>query len=162
MAGQRPVDAPGVNIDALGFELLSPAECRRLLAGTGIGRVGFHARALPRILPVAFALDGDGIVVPVRAGSELHGGLRDAVVAFEADGVGPGENERWSVSVTGMATEMGEGAQLDRARGLLADGCGPGVARFVRISLDLVTGRRGPVPAAWAVPGGEEGPRAAA
>jgi len=71
-----------MDADHSGLEVLSRDECLRLLSGARTGRVGFHADALPVVLPVAFAVDYLGIVVRVRAGSQIDYATRDAVVAF--------------------------------------------------------------------------------
>ena len=134
-----------VDVDRSGFELLARAECLRLLASTRIGRVGAHAGALPVILPVVFALDDKGVVIRVRAGSQLERATRDAVVCFEADDVDPSRGRGWSVAVTGEAREITEGAELEWARGLPLEGWPGEQDDPRRISLDLVSGRRGPL-----------------
>jgi nitroimidazol reductase NimA-like FMN-containing flavoprotein (pyridoxamine 5'-phosphate oxidase superfamily) len=131
-----------VDVDSSGLEPLSRAACVELLSTGTIGRIGFHTDALPVILPVAYAVDGGGIVIRVRSGSQLDAATRDAVVAFEADRVDDGA-ESWSVAVTGVTSDITDPADLAGARGLPLDGWGGGSRdRFVRISLDLVSGRR--------------------
>jgi nitroimidazol reductase NimA-like FMN-containing flavoprotein (pyridoxamine 5'-phosphate oxidase superfamily) len=131
-----------VELDRSGLEVLPREDCLRLLASVRIGRIGFSAAALPVILPVAFALDQQGIVVRVHAGSQLHAGTRNAVVAFEVDD-GNRSEARWSVAVTGVATELVDPAEVERARRLpLDDWSSSATDHFVRITLDLVSGRR--------------------
>jgi len=136
-----------VESDRASLEFLPRDECLELLRTARIGRVAFHAGALPLILPVAFGLDGDGIVIRVLAGSQLDNGTQDAVVAFEVDDVDPIQGSAWSVSVTGLTTAIVDGEELERARALPLGHWAEGADgdRFVRISLDMVTGRRGPL-----------------
>jgi len=132
-----------MDADRSGLEVLSRDECLRLLSGARTGRVGFHAGALPVVLPVAFAVDDLAIVVGVRPGSQLDDATRDAVVAFEADDVDPGVGTAWSVSVTGVTSDITDPTELARVRSLGLDGwAGGATGRFKRISTDLISGRR--------------------
>lgn len=131
-----------MELDRSGLEVLSSEDCLRLLSTVRIGRVGFSAGALPVILPVAFAVDDGAIILRVHAGSQLHGAIRDAVVAFEVDDGGR-DRERWSVTVTGVASEVVHPAELERARSLpLDDWSAQATHQFVRITLELISGRR--------------------
>src|SRR5919199_4295762 len=133
-----------MDVDRAGLQKLTRDECMQLLTRVRIGRVGFSAKALPVVLPVSFALDGEGVVIRVRSGSQIETGAREAIVAFEADDIDPSEGRAWSVSVTGTASAISDAAELARARGLdLGDWGGDGVDQFIRISLDLMSGRRG-------------------
>jgi len=94
------------------------------------------------ILPVAFVLDSRGIVVRVHAGSQLYAAIRDAVVAFEVDDGDYGD-ERWSVAIIGTAREIVDPSELDQVRDLPLDSWSADAEdHFVRITLDLVSGRR--------------------
>jgi nitroimidazol reductase NimA-like FMN-containing flavoprotein (pyridoxamine 5'-phosphate oxidase superfamily) len=133
-----------MRVDSFGLELLSREECVRLLSTTAIGRIGFHSAALPVILPVAYAVDGDSIVVRVRGGSQLDIATREAVVAFEADDLdaSSGGGGGWSVAVTGVTSTITEPAELERMRALALDEWSGLDDRFIRISLDMLSGRR--------------------
>jgi len=136
-----------MDADHSGLEVLSRDECLRLLSGARTGRVGFHAGALPVVLPVAFAVDDLAIVVGVRPGSQLDDATRDAVVAFEADDVDPGAGTAWSVSVTGVTSDITDPTELAHVRSLGLDGwAGGATGRFKRISTDLISGRQGGIP----------------
>lgn len=129
--------------DRNGFEVLDRADCLELLGATGVGRVGFTARALPLILPVDYALVGDEIVFRTSRGSQLDHAMRnDVVVAFEIDNVGRDEPETWSVVVTGTASpcrDLDSQRAADEAIGApWTDG------RYVAVSTELVSGRRRP------------------
>ena len=80
------------------------------------GRVAITSGALPVVLPVSFHLDGERILLRTRRGSRLDDGLRNAVVAFEADDVDVVAHVGWSVAVTGVAAEVRSPCQLDGAR----------------------------------------------
>jgi len=129
--------------DRSGLDVLTRAQCLHLLSRARIGRLAFHSGAVPVILPVAFAVDEQAIVFRVADGSRLDAGTRDSVVAFEADGGDP-SRRGWSVSVTGTTSDVSDPRQLARNRALLPDWTdGGGGSRVVRISLDLMSGRRG-------------------
>lgn len=131
--------------DRNGLQLLSRAECLKLLAGTEIGRVGITFEALPTILPVNFRLLYEDIVFCTGPGAKLSSALSKTIVAFEADEVDIGSRTGWSVVVVGRAhllreeevTDIGDILQLrDRSWERPAD------AFFVRIASELVSGRR--------------------
>ena len=131
-----------MDVDRSSLEVLSREESLALLSSTGIGRVRFHAGTLP----VAFAQDDHGIVLRVRAGSQLDSATRGAVVTIEAEDVNPDLGKGWSVAVTGVTSDISDPAELVRARALpVDDRAGDATDRVVRISPDLVTGWRGPV-----------------
>ena len=104
MLGPVIVDQPELGQSAL--EVLSRRECLGLLSSAKVGRIAFHAGALPMILPVAYALEDRGIVARVRTGSPLESATMDAVVAFEADDVDPARGRGWSVTVTGFVRHV--------------------------------------------------------
>ncbi len=114
--------------DGHGLEMLSRDECLRLLALTTLGRVGFTQGALPTVLPVAFRMDGERILVRTVRGGTLAGALRNAVVAFEVDDVDPVRHSGWSVSVTGVATEVEDLAPADLPTAVAEDPAADGPA----------------------------------
>jgi len=128
--------------DRSGLDVLTRAQCLHLLSRARIGRLAFHSGAVPVILPVAFAVDEQAIVFRVADGSRLDAGTRDSVVAFEADGGDP-SRRGWSVSVTGTTSDVSDPRELARNRALLPDWSDGGGSRVVRISLELMSGRRG-------------------
>src|SRR5262249_57548434 len=69
--------------------------------------------ALPMVLPVRYALDGERVVVCVGVGSTLDQATRHAVVAFEVDG-GDAAGE-WSVSLVGVASPVADGPETAHA-----------------------------------------------
>jgi uncharacterized protein len=124
-------------------EELTEQECMRLLARGGVGRVGLTMHELPVVLPVNYALlDGD-VVIRTGGGTKLEAALANAVVAFEIDGLDAVNRSGWSVVTQGVAKEIVEPDELDRARAAAIEPWAPGARdRFVRIATYLVSGRR--------------------
>lgn len=115
----------------------------RLLRTVSIGRIGFNANALPVVLPVAFSVDGDSLVIRTCGGSQMDDAIRDGVVAFEADDADGRRVMGWSVSITGVAREITDGDEIERVQRLpLAYWTDGRPSRLIRISLDLMSGRR--------------------
>lgn len=139
-----------MEVDRNGLEVLDRDGCLRLLAQATIGRIGFTSGALPTVLPVSFHLAHGRILVCAERGSRLHAALQDAVVAFEVDDTDTRRGSGWSVSVTGLSTEVGDRAAVAAARRA------PGVHWALsadevvfEISTELMSGRRvrvGPPP----------------
>jgi nitroimidazol reductase NimA-like FMN-containing flavoprotein (pyridoxamine 5'-phosphate oxidase superfamily) len=132
-----------MEIDDNGLEVLDEATCRRLLASAVVGRVGLCSSALPTVLPVSFVLTDDGIVFRTGRGAKLAAATHGAVVAFEVDEIDSFSHTGWSVVVTGVAREVTDPDDLARVRSLPIGHWGsPSADRHVRISTDIVTGRR--------------------
>ena len=126
------------------YRALGPCECIRLLAGVRLGRLALHAGALPTVALVDAVLTEDGIVVNSLPERWFASATDGAVVAFEADGVDPDGNGRWSVVVVGEAAGVAhidpdERARLDAALGSRSS---VGADHLVRISLAKVSGCR--------------------
>lgn len=129
-------------------EFLDREEALRLLATTQVGRVGTSAGALPVVLPVRFRLIGDRIVFRAVLGGALDAGTTGTVVAFQADSLGDGQRDSWSVVATGVARRVPD---VDApAVGELPSWGDPGAECVVAVSIELLTGQRLPTG-----PGGE-------
>lgn len=123
---------------------LSRARCFDLLATLAVGRVGVSVRALPAILPVAYVVVGERVVLRSVPGAKLDAAVHRSVVAFETDRYDPGGAWGWSVLVQGVASEIVSAAELAEARRML-----PGdwpflteaVVRFISIEATFVSGR---------------------
>jgi nitroimidazol reductase NimA-like FMN-containing flavoprotein (pyridoxamine 5'-phosphate oxidase superfamily) len=129
-----------------GLARLTREECMDLLARASFGRVGVSVDALPAILPVTIALmDGD-VVFRTVPGTKFAYAARNAVLAVEVDDYDPDRTEGWSVLVRGVATQLddADADEVARARTLLARSWIPDDVgeHFVKVSCDLVTGRR--------------------
>lgn len=133
-----------MEIDHHGFEVLGRAECLRLLDGRNVGRVAGTSGALPVVLPVDYALDGDTVVVRSGRGTALDFATSGAVVAFEVDNLHEHGHLGWTVMITGVVEEIPDGPEALRLRSLpaLHDPGSGGAGRLVRISSEIVSGRR--------------------
>jgi hypothetical protein len=130
-----------IEIDHNGLEVLSRAECLRLLGHATVGRIAITTGAMPMILPINFRIDDDRILFRTGRGTKLDAATRNAVVAFEVDDFDPLYHSGWSVVVTGIAREILPDPSDPVA--LTTPRWAPGAdGRFVAISLDRVTGRR--------------------
>jgi len=131
-------------MDAKGSDVLSPPECKRLLAVAAkdglTGRLGVPTDRAPVITPVNFTFVDHQIVLRVGAGF-IAGAAGGRLIAFEVDHVDSDGGVAWSVLVRGLATlvEVPEVAQLASApRPSVPE---PG-AMVLTIRPDVVTGRR--------------------
>jgi uncharacterized protein len=130
-----------MRLDAAGLQVLSRAECLRLLASTPIGRIVFTDRALPAVQPVNFVLDDAGIVIRTSIGSKLAAATRHAVVAFEADELDPGLRAGWSVTVVGHARAVDDAAEMNRLAPLTS--WAPGSRdHYIVVETEQISGRR--------------------
>jgi transcriptional regulator with XRE-family HTH domain len=122
---------------------LMPAECRRLIAAGGIGRIAFSTTAGPLVLPVNFAVVAGTIVIRTAEGTAVDGHASDQV-AFEVDRLDEALSQGWSVLVRGMAHRVAHPAELKNVRRDAAIWPWPGGDRdvYVRIIPDTITGRR--------------------
>jgi len=110
-----------MEIDREGFEVLDRADCLRLLGGAAVGRIAGTLGALPVVLPLRYALDGDAIVFEAEPGTTIDLVSSGSVVAFEADNLHERGHSSWTVMVIGVARREGQ---------------------VLRLSPELVSGRR--------------------
>ena len=125
-------------------EVLSEAECRRLLAEQEVGRVAFVDRDFPVVLPVNYVLDGNAIAIHTDRGTKfdwipLHR------VAFEVDGIERWDHSGWSVLVQGFGQDVSDAIGMRyedlRRRGLTT--WLPGErSHWVTIDIQRISGRR--------------------
>jgi len=121
---------------------LSYRDCVQLLAGEEVGRAVFTERALPAIVPVAFAVHDDAVVMCTAADTRLAAAATRGVLAFQADRIDPSTRSGWSVVVVGIAEVVDDAAEQARIR-LLLHRWAPGRNEvFIRLPLKVVTGRR--------------------
>jgi nitroimidazol reductase NimA-like FMN-containing flavoprotein (pyridoxamine 5'-phosphate oxidase superfamily) len=125
-----------------GLEVLDRAECLRLLNRAAVGRIAGTSGALPVVLPVGYALDGESIVFETCRGTTLDFVTSGSVVAFEVDNLNEGGPADWIVMVTGVAKEVRDSREVERLRGLLHEDGSDHDECFVRISSELCSGRR--------------------
>jgi 1-acyl-sn-glycerol-3-phosphate acyltransferase len=121
-------------------QVLSAEECRRRLAGGGVGRISVVSAGVPVIRPVNFVLDGDRIVVRTGDTEVWRAARARSAAEFEIDATRRDDHSGWSVIVSGPLEDVTDVEDHDRLS-LLP--WAPGErARFVSLSIDQVSGRR--------------------
>jgi uncharacterized protein len=102
----------------------------------------FTDQCLPVVLPVTYAMDGESAVIRTSVETMLCAAELSSVVAFEIDGIEPNHPCGWTVTGIGQAELVTDPAEVDRLSTLPM--CGPTSreARWVRIRLNVVQGRR--------------------
>jgi nitroimidazol reductase NimA-like FMN-containing flavoprotein (pyridoxamine 5'-phosphate oxidase superfamily) len=131
------------------LEELDEAECLRLIAPGGIGRLVFAGRYDLTVLPVNYKLHNGAILFRTAAHSTTDEDLRTGIahaeyrVAFEIDDFDPAVREGWSVLVQGPAHHID--SEAERAE-VQAAGVEPwpdgGREHFISITPARITGRR--------------------
>jgi uncharacterized protein len=125
------------------LEVLSPDECRALLATQHVGRIGFTIGERPVILPVTYALHDGEVVFRTGAGSKLHASTWRAPVAFQIDGADVHTRSGWSVLVQGMAEAVTHGDELAALQRLPLEPWAPGdKGNYVKVRVEEISGRR--------------------
>ena len=131
------------------LETLDEAECMRLIASGGIGRLAYAGRYDLTVLPVNFMVQDGSILFRTASDSATEEDLRTGIanaeyrVAFEIDDFDDKTHEGWSVLVQGPAHHVdseAERAQAQRA-GVEAWAGGHRDA-YIRITPARITGRR--------------------
>jgi nitroimidazol reductase NimA-like FMN-containing flavoprotein (pyridoxamine 5'-phosphate oxidase superfamily) len=127
---------------------LDEAECLRLIAQGGIGRIAYQSRFGPAVLPVNYQWHDGSVVFRTAEHSALDEDLRTGItggdykVAFEIDDLDVASRQGWSVLIQGPAHHVSES---EREAALQA-GVEPWPAGdkelFVRIIPSRVTGRQ--------------------
>jgi nitroimidazol reductase NimA-like FMN-containing flavoprotein (pyridoxamine 5'-phosphate oxidase superfamily) len=127
---------------------LDEAECLRLIARGGIGRIAYQSRFGPEVLPVNYQWHDGAVVFRTVAHSVLDEDLQTGIVggdyqvAFEIDEIDVAGRQGWSVLIQGPAHHVSE-AERESA---LKAGVEPWPAGerelFVRIVPTRVTGRQ--------------------
>jgi len=122
---------------------LMPAECRRLIAPGGVGRIAFGSLSGPVVVPVNFAVLADTVVVRTAEGTVIDGHA-DEQVALEVDHIDEALCQGWSVLVRGQAHRVASPAELRRLQEDAAVWPWAGGERevYVRIVPSQITGRR--------------------
>lgn len=85
------------------FTRSSGDECRLLLRGHTVGRVGWVSRTGLQVLPVTYVSDGDRVFFRTDPGSVLGELAGPVQVAFEVDDIDVATATGWSVLVQGEA-----------------------------------------------------------
>ena len=132
-----------VKLDRNGIEVLDRDECRALLGTQLLGRIGVTVDALPVVLPVNFQVFDGEVVIQTERDTRLAEATHNTVVAFEVDNAEPGGTGSWSVTLTGIATQIDDPDVIAKLRLLpFSRWVRSADDRYVGISLDLMSGRR--------------------
>ncbi|WP_265522274.1 pyridoxamine 5'-phosphate oxidase family protein [Oerskovia flava] len=131
------------HLDTAGLEHVSTAECFVLLRSVPVGRIVYTDRALPAIMPVNFAVDGDDVVIRTGEGSKLAAAARGAIVAFEVDEFDERLASGWSVVIVGQAREVLDPDERARLLDLPLHPFAPGPHdHVIVIRPEMISGRR--------------------
>jgi nitroimidazol reductase NimA-like FMN-containing flavoprotein (pyridoxamine 5'-phosphate oxidase superfamily) len=132
-----------------GLEELDEAECLRLIASGGIGRLGYSGRYGPTVMPVNYQLYDGTIVFRTTPDSATDEDLRTGIanaeykVAFEIDDFDAAAHTGWSVLIQGSAHHVeSEAEQASVADSGVEPWPGGGRNLFLRITPSRITGRR--------------------
>ena len=122
---------------------LMPAECRRLIAPGGVGRIAFGTISGPIVVPVNFAVLADSIVIRTAEGTVIDGHAGEQV-ALEVDHIDEALCQGWSVLVRGPAHRVAHPAELRRLQedAVVWPWAGGEREVYVRIVPREVSGRR--------------------
>jgi nitroimidazol reductase NimA-like FMN-containing flavoprotein (pyridoxamine 5'-phosphate oxidase superfamily) len=131
------------------LEELDEAECLRLIASGGIGRIGYSGRYGPTVMPVNYRLYEGTIVFRTAQDSATDEDLRTGIanaefkVAFEIDDFDSAARTGWSVLIQGSAHHVESETERAAVTGAGVDPWAGGDRQlFLRITPSRVTGRR--------------------
>ena len=92
---------------------LSSKECARLLAAGVAGRVAVSTPTGPHIVPVNYSVRDEATLLRTTPYSLLGTYGRDAMLAFEVDGMDHEYQRGWSVVARGRGEVVDDAAELD-------------------------------------------------
>ena len=125
------------------LEILSTADCLRLLRSVPIGRLVHTYAGLPAIRLINFLVDDDTIVFTTGPGDKLRASERGDVVAFEADDVDNERHTGWTVTAIGHLSVVTADEAAALRRNLPLHSWMPiGDPHLVRLGIESVHGRR--------------------
>jgi nitroimidazol reductase NimA-like FMN-containing flavoprotein (pyridoxamine 5'-phosphate oxidase superfamily) len=135
--------------DEATLEALDEAECMRLIAPGGIGRIAYSGEFGLTIIPVTYKVFEGTILFRTGQDSPLNENLRTGIahaeykVAFEIDDFDAERREGWSVLIQGAAHHVDSDAERASVLQAGIEPWPPGPREhFLRISPMLLTGRR--------------------
>jgi hypothetical protein len=103
------------------IEELDEAECLRLIAGGGVGRIGYASRFGPAVLPVNYQWHDGAVVFRTARHSPMDEDLQTGIaggdykVAFEIDDIDVAGRQGWSVLIQGPAHHAEAEAEREAA-----------------------------------------------
>ena len=131
------------------FEELDEAECLRLIAPGGIGRLVFAGRFDLTVLPVNYKLHNGAILFRTASHGTTDEDLRTGIdraeyrVAFEVDDFDKESRQGWSVLLQGPAHHLDSEAERAEAAAVGVEPWPEGDREhFIRITPARITGRR--------------------
>jgi nitroimidazol reductase NimA-like FMN-containing flavoprotein (pyridoxamine 5'-phosphate oxidase superfamily) len=131
------------------LETLDEAECLRLIAPGGIGRLAFAGRYDLTVLPVNYKMHAGAILFRTAQDNSTDEDLRTGIehaeyrVAFEVDDFDAMTREGWSVLVQGPAHHLDTEAERAAAQRAGVEPWADGDRQhFISITPARVTGRR--------------------
>ena len=124
---------------------LTPDECYTLLGSAQVGRLVYLDDLGPIAVPVNYSIAGTDVVFRVEGGAKAQA-IRQPVLAFEVDGIDPGDQSGWSVLIRGQGHEVPAAevpGLLQRLDGDFPRPWASGIHNiWLRITPSAVTGRR--------------------
>lgn len=129
--------------DHQGLDVLSTDECRELLRGEQVGRIGFEDNGYVVILPVNYAFVADSVLFRTSVGSKLDIAERRQAASFEVDDWDADERTGWSVLIKGRADAITDEWMVAICEHFNVDPWADQIPRdrWVRISVEEITGR---------------------
>jgi nitroimidazol reductase NimA-like FMN-containing flavoprotein (pyridoxamine 5'-phosphate oxidase superfamily) len=131
------------------LEKLEEAECMRLIAPGGLGRLVFAGRYDLTVLPVNYKVHNGTILFRTAAQGTTDEDLRTGIdhaeyrVAFEVDEIDTEAREGWSVLLQGPAHHLDSEAEQAEAMAVgVVPWAGGDREHFIRITPARITGRR--------------------
>ncbi len=130
------------------IERLDEAECLRLIAQGGIGRIAYNGRFGPAVLPVNYRWHDGAVMFRTAEHSALDEDLRTGIaggeykVAFEIDELDMAGRQGWSVLIQGPAHHVSEAERAGAVQAGVESWAGGERELFVRIVPSRITGRR--------------------
>ena len=134
--------------DTNGLEVIAPNACLNLLGSARVGRIAYTDQALPAVQPVTYLLHDGALLIRAGSGSKLGSAIDQSVIAFQVDDLDPDSYTGWAVMVVGQAGVVSDPAELHEFGKLsLRPWFTAGEDQFIRISIDMIDGRRIPTDA---------------
>jgi nitroimidazol reductase NimA-like FMN-containing flavoprotein (pyridoxamine 5'-phosphate oxidase superfamily) len=131
------------------LEELDEAECLRLIASGGVGRIGYSGRYGPMVMPVNYQFYEGTIVFRTAQDSATDEDLRTGIanaefkVAFEIDDFDTAARTGWNVLIQGSAHHVESDDERAAVAGAGVDPWAGGDRQlFLRIIPTRITGRR--------------------
>ncbi|MHC5700011.1 helix-turn-helix domain-containing protein [Streptomyces tirandamycinicus] len=145
LAGGTADQPPGPGAALRGAELakLDEAECRTLMSGHGVGRIGLLTPEGPAVVPVNYVVDGASVAFRTALG-KVPSFAAGSEVAFEVDRIDDVFSRGWSVLAVGRARAVTDEESIRRLTALAPTAPWAGGSRdlWVELSPTRVTGRR--------------------